>query len=200
MIRQTAAKILVATFLIVMSPHEQAASAEAATLDLESSTLFRDTVMSIDAEGDFSLAQVFLLGIPKFIELSNSASPFVDSCIALLSQPGLSHQQREIAILSMAKLDPDHYVDFVNKVTRLFERQLVSYFEFEDAIEPIYDFSPTAIDNFTNPKIRSLLEKIRSRGDIDDKERAAIDAVLSGESYAGISDFREISGIAKNRR
>jgi hypothetical protein len=154
---------------------------------------FTQDISAIDEEGNFTLSFAFLLGSPKFRRIWENSRDNVDSCIRYISEPDHTYQQREIALLSMSKLDVGHYVDFAQKLSELLGKHLVNYYEFYSAIIPTYEFSPTAVENYSNPNIRDVLGRIRGLPEIDAVGKAGIDNILSGAAYEGLSEFREIS-------
>lgn len=117
-----------------------------------------------------------------FEELAAAGAKNIDLCIRFLAEGKDIGRQRGIAIFSMYKLDVDGYVTFVRKLANLYHTGLLNQGELSRAI--YYRYSDLVIEQYQNPKIKTLLRELAAQEDIPPDVKADIRYIRSGEGFA----------------
>jgi hypothetical protein len=189
-----------AFLMIVMAvgpffPGSRIWAAESSPTTSDAYASFHARVLAIDkAMGNDFFGTILgydaLRAYQPFNDLSSHASDQIDACIDFISNAHPTHQQIEIAILSMHQLKVRDYVRFAWKTVDLYDRRLLTYWEFVSAIFPEQSWSAVATENYNDPEIRTLLETIAARPDIQANEKSWIADILSGDAWEDLQEFR----------
>ncbi|WP_147262694.1 hypothetical protein [Roseiarcus fermentans] len=156
---------------------------------------FRDRVIAIDKAmgADFFgsiLGYDALLGYKPFNDLASHASGQIDAFDEFVSEAHPTHQQVEIAILSMHRLGAHEYTNFLRKAEDLYGKALLTYWEFISALFPGEDWTNVLVENYDDPDVRAFLETVAARTDIKNNLKSEIEEILSGKAWNDLRTLR----------
>jgi hypothetical protein len=190
-----AAFLLIAMAVGPFFPGSRIWAAESSPTTNDAYASFRTRVLVIDKAmgNDFFgtiLGYDVLRAYRPFNDLASHASDQIDACIDFISNAHPTLQQIHIAILSMHQLKVHDYVRFARKIVDLYDRRLIIYPELVSVIFPDQSWSTVIAENYNDPEIRTLLENIAARPDVEANAKSEIADILSGNAWEDLQEFR----------
>lgn len=117
----------------------------------------------------------------QFEELSSQPLIYAEYALAALGDSRLSEDEKLVALLSTYRLsDVTRYTGFVNNIFQLWTDGQVSKAILMRAIFPGYDWNRAIVDDYKDPNVVLLLDRISTADHLDREDRILMDNILSG--------------------
>jgi len=137
-----------------------------------------------------------LLGCPEFVEVYSQPEAHVEGVLEALRAPETSELHKAIAALSMQRLPLQKFVEFSERILGSRETGLVSERVFDIAIFPTYDWNTMLAENYADPAVRRLLNRILTSPAVSDACKAHVrDEILSGNARTAVLELRAAGQI-----
>lgn len=140
-----------------------------------------DSMMSIICKDtsalEFSKA---LLADSNFRIIYEHSSAYLADAIALLSKQRFNRKQAIVCIYAMQNLSPIDYVRFCQFYLGLYEDKRIEEGMLEETIFPNFGGKWILAENYENPDVMALLNRIENRATISKEFKKKIADVLSG--------------------
>ena len=134
--------------------------------------------------GDLT-SELELKSDPQFSEISDHPLIYAEYALTALRDARLSQDEKLIVLLSAYKMeDVSRYCAFVNEVLQMSKNGKVSKMLLLRAAFPGDDWNRVIVNEYKNPSVVLLLEKIKQSDQLEKKDRILIDNILSG-MFAG---------------
>jgi hypothetical protein len=135
-----------------------------------------------------------LLVMPEFKALTSDSEYYVDECLAYISDPRHSRNQRRIAEYSMSGLPYDLWIDFANKVVDLHDSGRIDAADVAECLFPMPHLKNHLDNGFLDPRIVAIVYRVKAMRDLNPVDRGAFGYILK-ERARVLQSFGAIGGM-----
>lgn len=137
-----------------------------------------------------------LFRVKPFLEVYEAPSPFVTAAAGLYADPAETRLHKEITGYSMQRLPVDQLVWLVSGVAQLAAERKVDPSLLDRLAFPPLNWRVQLITNYSDPKVRDLLERLAQMRELSEERRTYIrEQVLTGQAREEVLEMREMGQI-----
>lgn len=137
-----------------------------------------------------------LLGYPEFVEVFLEPERYLDEALELLAGPEPTEIEKAIVALAMQRLPLSSFVAFAEQALRGLESGVLTERVFDTAVFPTYEWNTVLAENFADPAVRRLLERVIASSSVGEGSKAmAGGEILSGKAAKAVLELRSAGVI-----
>lgn len=149
---------------------------------------FKRTISSISTSISDSPDASVLLTKRDFRLLSDNASDYRELALQILTED-VSNGEKYIAIYAMQNLNLDDYLLFLNELLARTQDKKTDANLLERALMPGFEWNTKLQDNWKSPKVRELIENIKTSRLLHDCDQY-LDDIISGRGAEHVKRMR----------
>jgi hypothetical protein len=119
----------------------------------------------------------------NFLILFEHSNAYKEDAIRYLRNSEHTSQQLLICILAMQNLEINDYIDFCEAFTMLYEKGNIPEWVLIVLISPNFLKKHVIIENYSNPKVIKLLERINNYSSASKELKQNVTEILSGQAW-----------------
>ena len=136
-----------------------------------------------------------LFAYPEFREVHAHPEAYLDEALKALAGPA-TEDEKVIVALSMQKLPLPQLLLFDEGALRLLETGGVSEAVFEQAVFPTYDWNTALAENFADPGVQRLLQRVLASPKVGARRKEIVkDEILTGNAQKDVIEMRAAGEI-----